>query len=99
MYQNRKVWKSGSFVMAMMACGSRLGFPLLLLFALVLGGALTAQAATVILDGVKADRWRILVGEDAKKIDARVREDPEHAYDADFFERFARDAGWRINRQ
>jgi len=33
-----------------------------------------AQAATVILDGVKAERWRILVGEDAKKIDAKVRE-------------------------
>ncbi len=58
-----------------------------------------AQAATVILDGVKADRWRILVGEDAKKIDARVRDDPEHAYDVDFFDRFAREAGWRINRQ
>ncbi len=58
-----------------------------------------AQAATVILDGVKEDRWRILVGEDAKKIDARVRQDPEHAYDVDFFERFAREAGWRINRQ
>jgi hypothetical protein len=28
-----------------------------------------AAAATVILDGVKADRWRILVGEDAKQID------------------------------
>jgi NAD(P)-dependent dehydrogenase (short-subunit alcohol dehydrogenase family) len=58
-----------------------------------------AEAATVILDGVKAERWRILVGEDAKKIDERVRADPEHAYDIDFFERFARDVGWRINRQ
>jgi hypothetical protein len=26
-------------------------------------------AATVILDGVKSDRWRILVGEDARRID------------------------------
>ena len=30
-----------------------------------------AQAATIILDGVKADRWRILVGADAHKIDER----------------------------
>jgi NAD(P)-dependent dehydrogenase (short-subunit alcohol dehydrogenase family) len=57
-----------------------------------------AQAATIILDGVKADRWRILVGDDAHKIDALVRQDPEHAYDVDFFERFARDVGWKVAR-
>lgn len=39
-----------------------------------------AQAATVILDGVRADRWRILVGEDARKLDEQVRADPEGAY-------------------
>src|ERR1700694_1698933 len=43
-----------------------------------------AAAATVILDGVKADRWRILVGEDARRIDAMVRQSPERAYDVDF---------------
>jgi len=43
-----------------------------------------AQAATVILDAVKAGRWRVLVGEDAQSLDARVRADPEHAYDPDF---------------
>jgi NAD(P)-dependent dehydrogenase (short-subunit alcohol dehydrogenase family) len=48
-----------------------------------------AEAATVILDGVKADRWRILVGEDAKRLDALVRHEPERAYDADFFTLFA----------
>src|ERR1700675_4777826 len=32
-----------------------------------------AQAATIILDGVKADRWRILVGPDPHKIDEMVR--------------------------
>jgi NAD(P)-dependent dehydrogenase (short-subunit alcohol dehydrogenase family) len=43
-----------------------------------------AEAATIILDAVKAGRWRVLVGEDAHKLDARVRADPEHAYDPDF---------------
>jgi hypothetical protein len=40
-----------------------------------------AQAATVILDGVRSEAWRILVGEDAKMIDAAVRAKPEAAYD------------------
>jgi hypothetical protein len=55
-----------------------------------------AQAATIILDGVKADRWRILVGDDAHRIDERVRRTPEQAYESDFFESFAREAGWRL---
>jgi NAD(P)-dependent dehydrogenase (short-subunit alcohol dehydrogenase family) len=40
-----------------------------------------AAAATVILDGVRAGKWRILVGEDAHKLDVRVRAHPEVAYD------------------
>jgi len=40
-----------------------------------------AQAATIILDGVRAGAWRILVGQDAKMIDERVRAKPEAAYD------------------
>ena len=40
-----------------------------------------AQAATIILDGVRSGAWRILVGEDAKTIDAAVRAKPEAAYD------------------
>jgi len=55
-----------------------------------------AEAAKIILDGVKAERWRILVGDDAHKIDALVRQSPERAYDIDFFESFANQAGWRI---
>lgn len=43
-----------------------------------------AQAATIILDGVKADRWRILVGDDVTRLDERVRAAPERAYDPDF---------------
>ena len=43
-----------------------------------------AEAATVILDGVKAERWRILVGDDVTRLDRRVRADPERAYEPDF---------------
>ena len=42
------------------------------------------EAATIILDGVKAAQWRILVGEDAKRLDHNVRTFPERAYDPDF---------------
>ena len=38
------------------------------------------QAATIILDGVRAGEWRILVGDDAHALDEAVRADPEGAY-------------------
>jgi len=57
-----------------------------------------AAAAKVILDGVKAGRWRILVGEDAHQLDERVRTAPEDAYGEAFFQKFAAEAGWRIGR-
>ena len=57
-----------------------------------------AEAAAIILDGVKADRWRILVGSDAHLMDRMVREDPEHAYEEQFFARFAAAAGWHPGR-
>ena len=56
-----------------------------------------AQAAKIILDGVKADRWRILVGRDAEEIDRRVRAAPEQAYEVGFFNDFATEVGWRLN--
>ncbi len=46
-----------------------------------------AQAATIILDGVRAGRWRILVGRDAEQLDAAVRAAPEEAYEPGFVER------------
>jgi hypothetical protein len=55
-----------------------------------------AAAATIILDGVKAGRWRILVGEDAHRLDERVRAAPEEAYGPEFFASFAKEAGWRL---
>jgi NAD(P)-dependent dehydrogenase (short-subunit alcohol dehydrogenase family) len=43
-----------------------------------------AQAATIILDGVRNEQWRILVGEDAHVLDRLVREKPETAYESSF---------------
>jgi NAD(P)-dependent dehydrogenase (short-subunit alcohol dehydrogenase family) len=40
-----------------------------------------AEAAAIILDGVRSGAWRILVGQDAKMVDAAVRAKPEAAYD------------------
>jgi NAD(P)-dependent dehydrogenase (short-subunit alcohol dehydrogenase family) len=45
------------------------------------------QAATIILDGVRSERWRILVGEDAQVMDRLVRGFPEEAYEASFLGR------------
>ena len=44
------------------------------------------EAATIILDGVKAGKWRILVGEDAHRLDERVRTSPESAYEISFID-------------
>ena len=55
-----------------------------------------AQAAKIILDGVKAERWRILVGADAEQRDRRVREAPERAYELDFFLALAKEVGWKL---
>ena len=55
-----------------------------------------AAAAKVILDGVKAERWRILVGHDAERLDAWVRNTPEEAYEPDFHARFATEIGWKL---
>jgi len=43
-----------------------------------------ADAAAVILDGVRANQWRILVGDDAVMLDERVRANPWNVYDLDF---------------
>ena len=40
-----------------------------------------AGAATVILDGVRSGAWRVLVGDDAKRLDEYVRGNPDDAYD------------------
>ncbi len=45
-----------------------------------------ARAATIILDGVRAGQWRILVGDDAHALDRHVRADPEAAYEESFMQ-------------
>jgi len=51
-----------------------------------------AQAATIILDGVRSGAWRILVGEDAKTLDTMVRANPEAAYNYAELRRLAKQA-------
>lgn len=46
-----------------------------------------AEAATVILEGVRAGEWRILVGDDAVALDEIVRDSPRDAYEPAFIER------------
>jgi len=44
----------------------------------------SAEGATIILDGVRKGKWRILVGDDAEVLDQKVREHPDEAYDPGF---------------
>lgn len=55
-----------------------------------------AEAAKIILDGVKAERWRILVGKDAEILDEQVRAMPEKAYTPEFLQQLVEKGGWRI---
>ena len=55
-----------------------------------------AAAATVILDGVREERWRILVGEDAQVLDRLVRENPEEAYEPSFMEKLRAETDWKL---
>jgi NAD(P)-dependent dehydrogenase (short-subunit alcohol dehydrogenase family) len=45
-----------------------------------------AEAARIILNGVRNNEWRILVGEDAEALDAQIRADPERVYDRAFWD-------------
>ena len=44
-------------------------------------GFTAAQAATIILDGIRSGAWRILVGDEAAMLDEQVRADPEAPFD------------------
>ncbi len=55
-----------------------------------------AAAAGVILDGVREERWRILIGNDAQVLDRMVRSEPEDAYTQDFYDRLVAETNWRL---
>ncbi len=55
-----------------------------------------AEAATVILDAVREERWRVLIGDDAHALDAAVRAAPEQAYEGSLLIEIMREAGAKI---
>ncbi len=55
-----------------------------------------AEAASVILDGVRQERWRILVGNDAQVLDRLVRAAPEDAYGEAFMQKLVAEANWKL---
>jgi NAD(P)-dependent dehydrogenase (short-subunit alcohol dehydrogenase family) len=55
-----------------------------------------AEAAKIILDGVRNDRWRILVGNDAVFLDKQVRSAPEQAYSPEFYKALTEGTDWRV---
>ena len=54
------------------------------------------SAATIILEGVRAQRWRILVGEDAETLDEMVRAAPEEAYSEAFYDELVSRTSWKL---
>jgi hypothetical protein len=44
---------------------------------------------------VREERWRILVGDDAHRMDQLVRADPEAAYSPQFFDALTKEVGWK----
>ena len=57
----------------------------------------TAEAAArIILEGVRAQRWRILVGEDAETLDEMVRAAPEEAYTEAFYDELVSRTPWKL---
>jgi hypothetical protein len=55
-----------------------------------------AEAARIILDGVRQGRWRILVGRDAEVLDVLVRAAPEDAYSEEFMQKLVAEANWKL---
>ncbi len=54
------------------------------------------QAASIILQGVREERWRILVGDDAHHLDEMVRESPEDAYTETFLKKLRARTQWNL---
>ena len=58
-------------------------------------GFTAAQAATIIVDGIRSGAWRILVGDEAAMLDEQVRADPQAPFD---YERYPQMYGPLIAR-
>jgi NAD(P)-dependent dehydrogenase (short-subunit alcohol dehydrogenase family) len=56
------------------------------------------DAAKIILDGVRTEQWRILVGNDAQALDAAVRTMPEQAYEESFQSKLVQEGHMRGSR-
>ena len=54
------------------------------------------EAARDILQGVKEENWRILLGKDAFALDELIREDPKSAYEQSFIDRLRERTEWGI---
>jgi hypothetical protein len=54
-----------------------------------------AQAATIILNGVREEKWRILIGADAECMDKLARKAPEEAYEQSFVDALRAEGHWR----
>ncbi len=54
-----------------------------------------AEAATIILNGVREEKWRILIGADAECMDSLVRDAPEQAYEQIFLDRLRAAGHWK----
>ena len=55
-----------------------------------------AEAAAIMIEAVRQQQWRVLVGDDAHVLDELVREGPESAYDESFSERLQARSSWNI---
>ena len=55
-----------------------------------------AEAAAMMIQGVRDERWRVLLGEDAHVLDKLVREAPEQAHEDSFFKRLQEEANWGL---
>jgi hypothetical protein len=52
------------------------------------------EAAKIMLDSVRDERWRVLVGPDAEVLDQMVREAPEDAYGEAFMQKLQSRTTW-----
>ena len=54
------------------------------------------EAAAMMLQGVRDERWRVLLGDDAQVLDRLVRENPEEAYEESFMVKLREQANWGL---